>query len=154
MNVRTAVYRRETVQVDIASVDGSEQKSPGQKADVTGADVGEMGGASWMRDDVTQSTNGNEDRVVDNEEDNHLTTVHTELCVQHCSKTLRETRMVQLPATAAIEYVAACRRTRTRTRTKTKTETKTKSVRGAYARSPQVQCVYAPSRLSVPSIVA
>jgi len=25
---------------------------------------------------------------------------------------------------------------------------------GAYARSPQVQCVYAPSRLSVPSIVA
>ena len=56
--------------------------------------------------------------------------------------------MVQLPATAAIEYVAACCRTRTRTRTKT--GTKTKSVRGgAYARSPQVQCVYAPSRLSV-----
>ena len=27
-------------------------------------------------------------------------------------------------------------------------------VRGAYARSPQVQCVYVPSRLSVPSIVA
>jgi len=27
-------------------------------------------------------------------------------------------------------------------------------VRGAYARSPQVQCVYAPSRLSVRSIVA
>ena len=27
-------------------------------------------------------------------------------------------------------------------------------VRGAYARSPQVQCVYEPSRLSVPSIVA
>jgi len=26
--------------------------------------------------------------------------------------------------------------------------------RGAYARSPQVQCVYAPFRLSVPSIVA
>ena len=26
--------------------------------------------------------------------------------------------------------------------------------RGAYARSPQVQCVYEPSRLSVPSIVA
>ena len=54
------------------------------------------------------------------------------------------TRMVQLPATAAIEYAAACCRTRT----------KTKTVRGAYARSPQVQCVYAPSRLSVPSIVA
>jgi len=27
-------------------------------------------------------------------------------------------------------------------------------VRGAYAHSPQVQCVYAPSRFSVPSIVA
>ena len=74
--------------------------------------------------------------------------------------------MVQLPATTAIEYVAACwvsgaggifvrgcfcpeggllpggsfaRGT---------------FVRGAYARSPQVQCVYAPSRLSVPSTVA
>jgi len=61
--------------------------------------------------------------------------------------------MVQLPATAAIEYVAAghffpggllaggifVRGS---------------FVRGAYARSPQVQCVYAPSRLSVPSIVA
>jgi len=72
--------------------------------------------------------------------------------------------MVQLPATAAIEYVAAC----------------WVSgaggiivqgcfcpgvfcpgallaggtfVRGAHARSPQVQCVYAPSRLSVPSVV-
>jgi len=44
------------------------------------------------------------------------------------------TRMVQLPATAAIEYVAACCRTRTRTRTKIGTITKT--VRGAYARSP------------------
>jgi len=59
--------------------------------------------------------------------------------------------MVQLPATAAI---AACCRTRTRTRTRTKTGTKTKTVRGAYVRSPQVQCVYAPSTLSVPSIVA
>ena len=71
--------------------------------------------------------------------------------------------MVQLPATAAIEYVAAghffpggllaggflsggafvrgsfARGT---------------FVRGAYARSSQVQCVYAPSRLSVPSILA
>ena len=54
--------------------------------------------------------------------------------------------MVQLSATAAIEYVAACCRTRTRTITKI--------VRGAYARSLQVQCLYAPSRLSVPSIVA
>ena len=73
--------------------------------------------------------------------------------------------MVQLPATAAIEYVAACCRTRTRTRTKTKTKTKTirtrtkigtktKTVRGPYARSPQVQYVYAPSGLSVPSNVA
>ena len=46
--------------------------------------------------------------------------------------------MVQLPATAAREYVAACCRTRTRTRTKTRTKTgtKTKSVQGAYARSP------------------
>jgi len=46
--------------------------------------------------------------------------------------------MVQLPATAAIEYVAACcgTRTRTRTRTKTKIGTITKIVRGAYARPP------------------
>ena len=50
------------------------------------------------------------------------------------------TRMVQLPATAAIEYVAACCRTRTRTRTKTKTRTTTKIgtitkiVRGTYGR--------------------
>jgi len=80
--------------------------------------------------------------------------------------------MVQLPATAAIEYVAACCRTRTGMRTKTKTETRTKistrtkmgtktkigtitkTVRGPYVRSPQVQYVYAPSRLSVPSNVA
>ena len=66
--------------------------------------------------------------------------------------------MVQLPATAAIEYVAACCRPRTRTRTKTGTKTKigtiTKTVLGAYARSPQVQCICAPSRLSVPSILA
>ena len=85
--------------------------------------------------------------------------------------------MVQLPATAAIEYVAACCRTRTRTkigtitRTKTKTRTKirtrtktkagtktkigtiTKPVGGLCLCSPQVQCVYAPSSLSVPSIV-
>ena len=63
--------------------------------------------------------------------------------------------MVQLPATAAIEYVTACwvpgagrifvGGTKTRTITKT--------VRGAYARCPQVQCVYAPSRLSVPSMI-
>ena len=71
-----------------------------------------------------------------------------------------KTRMVRLPATAAIEYVAACCRTRTRTRTKKKTGTKTKigtttkTVRGPYARSPQSQYVYAPSGLSVPSNVA
>ena len=77
--------------------------------------------------------------------------------------------MVQLPATAAIEYVAAghfspgvswpggllaggifvrgcfCPGGLLPGGT---------FVRGAYARSPQVQCVYAPCRLSVPSIVA
>ena len=62
--------------------------------------------------------------------------------------------MVQLPATAAIEYAAACCRTRTRTITRTKIGTITKTVRGPYARSPQVQYVYAPYGLSVPSNVA
>jgi len=79
--------------------------------------------------------------------------------------------MVQLPATAAIEYVAACCITRTnnnnnnnntliyiapacRMTSEAQTRTITKIVRGAYARSPQVQCLYEPSRLSVPSIVA
>ena len=38
--------------------------------------------------------------------------------------------MVQLPATAAIEYVAACCKSRTKTRTKTKIGTITKIVRG------------------------
>ena len=37
---------------------------------------------------------------------------------------------------------------------KRKTRTKTNTVRGPYARSPQVQYVYAPSGLSVPSNVA
>ena len=37
------------------------------------------------------------------------------------------TRMVQLPATAAIEYVATCCRTRTITRTRTKMKTRTKT---------------------------
>jgi len=81
-------------------------------------------------------------------------------------QTHKETRMVQLLATAAIEYVAACCRTRTRTRTRTKIGTRTKTgtktkigtitkiVRGAYARFPQVQFLNAPSRLSVPIIVA
>ena len=40
------------------------------------------------------------------------------------------------------------------TRTKIRTITKTVRGGGAYARSPQVQCVYELSRLSVPSIVA
>jgi len=68
--------------------------------------------------------------------------------------------MVQLPATAAIEYVAAC----------WVSGAGGIIVRGAFVRGvfcpggllsgglmsfpPQVQCVYAPSRLSVPSIVA
>ena len=69
--------------------------------------------------------------------------------VKFINETTRTTRMVQLPATAAIEYVAACCTTRKRTKTRTKTRTITKIVRGAYARSPQVQCVNAPSRLSV-----
>ena len=69
--------------------------------------------------------------------------------------TTTTTRMVQLPATAAIEYVAACCRTRTKTRTRTKIGTITKTVWGPYARSPpQVQYVYAPYGLSVPSNVA
>jgi len=37
---------------------------------------------------------------------------------------------------------------------KRKLERKLKLSGGAYARSPQVQCIYAPSRLSVPIIVA
>ena len=65
--------------------------------------------------------------------------------------TTPNTRMVQLPATAAIEYVAACCRTRTRTRTKIGTITKT--VRGPYARSPQVQYVQGgPKKVSLRSL--
>ena len=60
-----------------------------------------------------------------------------------------ETRMVQLPAAAAIEYVAACWVSGPGVFLSGGA-----FVRGAYARSPQVQCVYEPSRLSVPSIVA
>jgi len=52
-----------------------------------------------------------------------------------------KTRMVQLPATAAIEYVAAPGRTFVRGG-------------GGLCPFPQFQCVYEPSRLSVPSIVA
>ena len=73
-----------------------------------------------------------------------FSTVFTEF--QHLLNVMKwhkNTRMVQLPATAAIEYVAACCRTRTRTRTRTKIGTITKTVRGPYARSPKVQYVYA-----------
>jgi len=88
--------------------------------------------------------------------------------------------MVQLPATAAIEYVAACWVSGARGIFVGGAFVQGDFfpgdllpggtfgrgfwlggflsggafVRGAYARSPQVQCVYAPSRLSVPSIVA
>jgi len=74
--------------------------------------------------------------------------------------------MVQLPATAAIEYVAACWVSGPGAFLPGGTFGRKDCcpgvllpggtfVRGAYARSPQVQCiVYAPSRLSVPSIVA
>jgi len=54
-----------------------------------------------------------------------------------------QTRMVQLPATAAIEYVAACCRTRTWTRTKTKTKTETKTrtkIRSSYGRKTPPKC--------------
>ena len=75
------------------------------------------------------------------------------------------TRMVQLPATAAIEYVAAPGGLFPRGLLPGGTFGRGgllaggflsggAFVRGAYARSPPVQCVYAPSRLSVPSIVA
>ena len=80
------------------------------------------------------------------------------------------TRMVQLPATAAIKYVAACwvsgaggifprvsfgRGDFWPGGFLSGVLLSGRSfVRGAYARSPQVQCVYEPSRLSVPSIVA
>ena len=57
--------------------------------------------------------------------------------------------MVQLPATAAMEYVAAGHFFPGGLLAGWGA-----FVRGAYARSPQVQCVYEPSRLSVPSIVA
>ena len=72
--------------------------------------------------------------------------------------------MVQLPATAAIEYVAACWVSGAGIFVQGCFSPEVfclgallaggTFVRGAYARSPQVQCVYEPSRLSVPSIVA
>ena len=61
--------------------------------------------------------------------------------------------MVQLPATAAIEYDAAGHFFPAGLLAGGLLAGGI-FVRGAYARSPQVQCVYAASRLSVPSIVA
>jgi len=71
--------------------------------------------------------------------------------------------MVQLPATAAIEYVAAGHffpggllpgGTLGRGDFWPGGFLSGRAfVRGAYARSPQVQCVYEPSRLSVPSMI-
>jgi len=63
--------------------------------------------------------------------------------------------MVQLPATAAIEYVAACCRTRTKTKTGTKTKigTITKTVRGLMSVPPKFNA-YTHRLGSVPSIVA
>ena len=65
-----------------------------------------------------------------------------------------KTRMVQLPATAAIEYVATCWVSRAGGIFVRGSFARGTFVWGAYARSPQVQCVYVPSRLSVLSIVA
>jgi len=66
----------------------------------------------------------------------------------------KQTRMVQLPATVAIEYVAACWVSGAGGIFVRGVFCPGTFVRGAYARSPQVQCIYAPSRLSVPSIIA
>jgi len=68
--------------------------------------------------------------------------------------------MVQLPATAAIEYVAACWVSGAGgdycpgVLLSGGSFARGIFVRGAYARSPQVQCVYESSRLSVASIIA
>ena len=62
------------------------------------------------------------------------------------------TRMVQLPATAAIEYVAACciTRTRTRTRMKTKTGTKTKTAWGDFCLGGL--CPFPPSSMRIRTV--
>jgi len=62
--------------------------------------------------------------------------------------------MVQLPATAAIEYVAACWVSGAGEIFVRGFFCPGDFCPGAYARSPQVQCVYEPSGLSVPSNVA
>ena len=70
------------------------------------------------------------------------------VCVFYCAdKSLvqLETRMVQLPATAAIEYVAACCRTRTRTRTKTGTKTKI----GTMTNCPGGLCPFPPGSMRI-----
>ena len=76
----------------------------------------------------------------------HVTATDCQLLQLHITN---KTRMVQLPATAAIEYVAACWVSGAGGFLSGGA-----FVRGAYARSPQVQCVYAPTGLSVPSNVA
>ena len=77
------------------------------------------------------------------------------VCYRSCDSHRINTRMVQLPATAAIEYVAACWVSGAGGFLSGSAFVLGGSfVRGAYARSPQVQCLYAPSRLSVPSVVA
>ena len=53
--------------------------------------------------------------------------------------------MVQLPATAAIEYVAACWVSGAGGFLSGGAFVRGAFARGAYARSPQVQCVYEPS---------
>ena len=65
-----------------------------------------------------------------------------------------KTRMVRLPATAAIEYMSPLGTFSPRVFWPGGFLSGGAFVWGAYARSPQVQCVCTPSRLSVPIIVA
>ena len=62
--------------------------------------------------------------------------------------------MVQLPATAAIEYVAACWVSGAGGIFVRRVFCPGGLLSGGLMPVPQVQCVYEPSRLSVPSIVA
>ena len=59
------------------------------------------------------------------------------------------TRMVQLSATAAIEYVAACCITRTRTRTKTGTKTKIGTITKIV---PGCLCPFPPSSMLIRTV--
>ena len=70
-------------------------------------------------------------------------------------KTNKKTRMVQLPATAAIEYVNACCITRTRTITKTKTKTKTETrtkIRTITKIVPGCLCPFPPSSMLIRTV--